>query len=272
VWLGGAAPLRVQDLLATYGLNLFGYSLERVVSISNDGATLVGNARDASNRLRAWLARIPAVGGPFVCGNGVVAGNEDCDDGNTLSGDGCSATCALESCANGLDDDADGLVDLADPECDDAADRTEAVVVECADGRDDDGDGLVDLADTGCASASDLSERDPTQPCDDGADDDGDLYVDFPNDPACLSPAFSRESSECQNAIDDDGAAGVDYDGGASFNGGVALGPADSDCAGKPQRDKEIALPACGLGAELLLFAPAYVRLRRRTASRVSAA
>jgi fibro-slime domain-containing protein len=31
------------------------------------------------------------------CGDGVVAGNELCDDGNTTSGDGCSSTCAVES-------------------------------------------------------------------------------------------------------------------------------------------------------------------------------
>lgn len=33
---------------------------------------------------------------PEVCGNGIVAGTEQCDDGNTVSGDGCSSTCMLE--------------------------------------------------------------------------------------------------------------------------------------------------------------------------------
>ncbi|TMB20585.1 MAG: DUF4215 domain-containing protein, partial [Deltaproteobacteria bacterium] len=32
-----------------------------------------------------------------VCGNGIVEGTEECDDGNTNSGDGCSATCQLEN-------------------------------------------------------------------------------------------------------------------------------------------------------------------------------
>ena len=32
-----------------------------------------------------------------TCGNGVVEGTEECDDGNTTSGDGCSATCQLEN-------------------------------------------------------------------------------------------------------------------------------------------------------------------------------
>ncbi len=31
------------------------------------------------------------------CGDGVVAGNELCDDGNTTSGDGCSSSCAVEA-------------------------------------------------------------------------------------------------------------------------------------------------------------------------------
>ncbi|MDX2054737.1 MAG: DUF4215 domain-containing protein [Polyangiaceae bacterium] len=34
------------------------------------------------------------------CGNGVKEGNEACDDGNTSSGDGCSAACLTESCGN----------------------------------------------------------------------------------------------------------------------------------------------------------------------------
>ncbi len=33
---------------------------------------------------------------PGACGNGAMDGAEQCDDGNTASGDGCSATCAIE--------------------------------------------------------------------------------------------------------------------------------------------------------------------------------
>ncbi|QRO00061.1 PQQ-dependent sugar dehydrogenase [Archangium violaceum] len=32
-----------------------------------------------------------------VCGNGTVEGSEQCDDGNTSSGDGCNATCTIEA-------------------------------------------------------------------------------------------------------------------------------------------------------------------------------
>lgn len=33
---------------------------------------------------------------PTVCGNGVKDGGEECDDGNTLTGDGCSGVCQIE--------------------------------------------------------------------------------------------------------------------------------------------------------------------------------
>ena len=39
---------------------------------------------------------------PAVCGDGTVAGPEECDDGNTTPLDGCSATCTAEYCGDGL--------------------------------------------------------------------------------------------------------------------------------------------------------------------------
>jgi|SRR5581483_5363580 len=39
----------------------------------------------------------------FVCDNGLLEPGEQCDDGNVLSGDGCSAACTLEAgCGNGV--------------------------------------------------------------------------------------------------------------------------------------------------------------------------
>ncbi|MBU2612139.1 MAG: DUF4215 domain-containing protein [Nanoarchaeota archaeon] len=38
---------------------------------------------------------------PPVCGNGVVETGEQCDDGNTISGDGCSSTCQIEGGGGG---------------------------------------------------------------------------------------------------------------------------------------------------------------------------
>ncbi len=46
---------------------------------------------------------------PSVCGNGVLEGGETCDDSNTLSGDGCDATCLLEPVKGDTCSDANPL-------------------------------------------------------------------------------------------------------------------------------------------------------------------
>jgi cysteine-rich repeat protein len=63
-------------------------------------------------------------GSAVVCGDGVIEGNETCDDGNVASADGCSADCEVEpgfSCAGGavcLTVCGDGIV-AASEACDD---------------------------------------------------------------------------------------------------------------------------------------------------------
>lgn len=37
------------------------------------------------------------------CGNGVLEGSEQCDDGNNANGDGCTASCVREYCGDGVD-------------------------------------------------------------------------------------------------------------------------------------------------------------------------
>ena len=56
---------------------------------------------------------------PTGCGNGIVTAGEDCDDGNTADGDACPSTCRFgeADCGNCVDDDGNGLVDMADPAC-----------------------------------------------------------------------------------------------------------------------------------------------------------
>jgi hypothetical protein len=93
-------------------------------------------------------------------------------------------------CNDGLDDDADGLIDYpADPGCKSSSDTHERF--DCQDGLDNDGDGLFDFpADAGCGSAT----SDPENPqCNDGLDNDGDLLVDLA-DPGCLAAWMSYES------------------------------------------------------------------------------
>ncbi|GMU23501.1 MAG: hypothetical protein AMXMBFR13_35790 [Phycisphaerae bacterium] len=62
-----------------------------------------------------------------------------------------------ELCANGMDDDGDGLADCADPACDCEL-VSETSSAACSDGVDDDGDGLIDCADPDCAAVSFCAE------------------------------------------------------------------------------------------------------------------
>ena len=162
-------------------------------------------------------------------------------------------------CSNGIDDDADGLIDsAADPNCANAADLSESA--DCKNFIDDDGDTFIDYpADAQCTSATDASE---TVDCTNGIDDDGDGLIDAA-DPACSNAQQpNRENPRCDDGIDNDGDGLIDWDGGP---GGGALDP---QCAGKPFSDKEDA--SCGVGAELLLLAPLYARLRRQRTKRTN--
>jgi hypothetical protein len=172
----------------------------------------------------------------------------------------------------------------------------------CADGVDDDGDGLVDHPDDpGCADLLDPFETSDALPCDDGIDNDGDGGIDF--DPAtyadpgseitppagvgdlgCGNPTWSTESPECQDGINNDlgqdpNPGLVDYDGGQSIHGycsdgtcppGVSDPEADGvanpdpQCIGKPWKTAERSPNTCGLGAELALALPLLIWMRRR--------
>ncbi len=87
-----------------------------------------------------------------ACGNGMVQPGEECDDGNTMSGDGCTATCKLEKCG-------DAVVNNGNKEqCDDGnAVNTDACVEGCK-----------------TAACGDSFVQDGVEACDDGnqVDDD----------------------------------------------------------------------------------------------------
>jgi cysteine-rich repeat protein len=115
-------------------------------------------ASDGTSGIPYFIARGEALT-PIACGDGVVMGDEECDDGNVVDGDGCSATCRIEVAECG-----DGHLD-PDEECDDgnvsAGDGCSATcTVECID---------PDL-DTVCSEVDNCpSQSNPTQ-----SDSDGD--------------------------------------------------------------------------------------------------
>ena len=99
----------------------------------------------------------------------------------------------LPICANRYDDDGNGRVDWPDdPGCSYSADQSEEGIdfpnPRCADGIDNDLDGAIDLADRGCISTRDddeLDEHSAPVGCHDGLDNDGDGLIDWPLDYGC---------------------------------------------------------------------------------------
>jgi hypothetical protein len=102
----------------------------------------------------------------------------------------------------------------------------------------------------------------PSPACSDGLDNDGDGFIDYPNDPGCASAISTSESPACQDGVDDDLDGKIDFDGGASANHGVALGPPDPQCTKATGTSETV--KGCGLGFELAFAIGAWGRLRFR--------
>lgn len=98
--------------------------------------------------------------------------------------------------------------------------------------------------------------------CANGFDDDGDGFADHPSDPGCASDESIRESPACQDGLDGDGDGRIDFDGGASLNGGTPFAAADPQCK-QAFGPSESANVVCGLGAELVLPLALLLRARR---------
>ena len=77
------------------------------------------------------------------------------------------------SCTDNVDNDADGQLDCADPNC-----ARDEACLGCRNGVDDDDDGLTDCADSSCIGTEACGS------CIDGIDDDGNGLVDCA-DPTC---------------------------------------------------------------------------------------
>jgi hypothetical protein len=175
--------------------------------------------------------------------------NPQCDDGLDNDGDtlvdladpGCMSAsdddefAVFPVCSDGLDNDGDTLVDFpADPGCVDAMSNLENP--QCDDGLDNDGDTLVDLADPDCASSSDDIEAPPPPACSDGLDNDGDTLIDFPADPGCVDALSNLENPQCNDGLDNDGDTLVDL--------------ADPDCASASDDVEAPPPPACDDGLD----------------------
>ncbi|HEY1097724.1 MAG TPA: DUF4215 domain-containing protein [Myxococcota bacterium] len=167
-----------------------------VVGVDPDGA---GPAAPVTTRITV---------GAIVCGDGSVGGAETCDDGDTAAGDGCSATCRVETgftCA--------GSPSTCTPICGDGVVRTGE---GCDDNNVTSGDGCsaacVVEDGFGCAGNPSLcapvcgdGQLRGLEECDDGDDDGGDgcsSGCEIEGGYICVGVP-----SVCDDDVDDDGLA-----------------------------------------------------------------
>jgi cysteine-rich repeat protein len=155
-----------------------------------------------------------------VCGDGVVEGDEACDQGAAnADGAACTSACALATCG-------DGLVHLGVEQCDDGdADDNDACLSTCV--KATCGDGLVHLG---------------VEECDDGNDDDADTCVDGCKDASC-GDGHLGPGEACDDGNNEDGDACTPTCALASCGDGVLQ--MGEQCDDGNQSDADACLSTC---------------------------
>jgi cysteine-rich repeat protein len=166
---------------------------------------------------------------PPVCGNGSNEAGEECDDGNTISGDGCSASCVLEvltavcgnnaieapeTCDDGNTTDGDGCDATCQIEIPaDCGDGNLDAGEECDDGNNLDGDGCSMICTSEIPPACGDNTLDVGEECDDGntANDDGCSALCFLEDPQVCGNGLEEPGEECDdgNTTSGDGCSAI---------------------------------------------------------------
>ncbi len=184
-------------------------SIDQVILI--DGGGNVGQADIIE------IFSLNPVSGP-ACGNGILEVGEDCDDGDTIDGDGCDSNCTVTACGNGIvtgaeqcDDgntvDGDGCdVNCVIEFCGDGTVNNSGTE-QCDDGNAIDGDGcdancVIEFCGDGTVNNS------GTEQCDDGNTIDGDgcdanCVIEFCGDGTVNNSG--TEQCDDGNTIDGDG-------------------------------------------------------------------
>lgn len=150
---------------------------------------------------------------PELCGNGRdddADGQVDCADPE------CAAeiACRPEVCDNGADDNANGATDCADAACFDAAACQPEI---CDDFVDNNGNGDLDCDDAQCAQTLACTG----ELCNDGQDNDNDGFTDCFDSDCEISPLCIEPLTEAEIQLIFDRSCGCH--GGAAPSGGMSL-------------------------------------------------
>jgi hypothetical protein len=111
----------------------------------------------------------------------------------------CNPPGVAENCTNLTDDDCDGLVDCADPNCALAPGCKKCGVEICDNGADDDCDGAIDCADASCRFAPGCAPL--AEQCNNGLDDDHDGAIDCADSDCAANPTCTKKHSTCLSPL-----------------------------------------------------------------------
>jgi len=245
---GGFIPLEItdpvnaevvqkEDLLPVKGVCAWDYHVFLAANATKNPyyVQCSGSGTFSANSLK-WLDSVEKGSNQTIYGYQV--GDNDLVDGD----DQVTVKIADDEsgCADGIDNDNDGLIDENDPGCwldpgdpgsYDPDDDDESDEPSCADGIDNDNDGKIDENDPGCwTDPSDPGTYDPNDDdeddepsCADGIDNDNDGLIDEndpgcwldPSDPDTYDPTDDNEtdpsdSPACSDGVDNDGDFDID--------------------------------------------------------------
>ncbi len=173
IWTGDLDP---SGVIYTLGAGDFTGAPALRIFAPGDKKTLrfifANDAQDGPYDIMVWFSAASATcdvlvdqeGTPGVCGDGTQDPGEECDDGNNVDGDGCSAVCTdecgngvldgVEECDDGNNVDGDGCSAVCTDEC---GNGVLDGVEECDDGNNVDGDG--------CSAVCEIEDTEPDCPC-----------------------------------------------------------------------------------------------------------
>ena len=132
--------------------------------------------------------------GMGICGNGFVDPGEQCDDGNEIGGDCCSAVCGFETSGNACD--AGMCFTGGAGTCDGAGACDGTTPVICDDGAFCNGAESCDPV-LGCQAGTPPVIDDGVVCTDDSCDEVGDIVVNAANDANCDNALFCDGSETC---------------------------------------------------------------------------
>lgn len=196
------------------------------------------------------------------CGNGQMDRDEVCDDGNLLSGDGCSSDCkSNETCGNGIRD-IDEECDVGDADSSEGCDDN-CTFKSCGDGYRDTGESCDDgnhidgdrcsancLSDETCGNGYVDGNQPFSEECDDGNATDGDGCSRQCMDENCGNGVLDAEEvCDDGNTTDGDGCSAncksFERCGDAILDLGEECDQGKADTI---ECDDDCTVPACGDG------------------------